>query len=94
MPTGKAPPLALVVANRPRITMGLGHVPTDWKPCLVSLFGSANRLRAMPLGFRIVGGLGLLCIRGQAGLGLNGPWAYGVASLKTLVLRMILSSKP
>ena len=48
----------------------------------------------MPPGFSIVGGLGPLRIAGQASLGPNGPWAYGVEGLKTTVLTMILSSKP
>ena len=42
----------------------------------------------------MVGGFGPFRIAGQAGLGPNGPWAYGVVGLKTTVLRMILSHKP
>ena len=58
------------------------------------IFGGANRLRVMPPSFCMVGGLGSLCITGQAGLEATRPWAYGVVGLKTMVLTMILSSKP
>ena len=85
--------LALVVANRPRTTVGLGHVPISLEPQF-GLLGDASRLRAAPPGFSMVGGLGSLHIKGQASLRLNGPKAYGVVGLKTMVLAMILSSKP
>ena len=85
--------MALVVANRPRTTVGLGHVPIGLEP-QSSLLGDASRLRAVPPGFSMVGGLGPLHIKGQASLRLNGPQAYGVVGLKTMVFAMILSSKP
>ena len=63
------------------------HVPVGWRPCLVSLLDvpagleppssllvGANRLRAVPPDFSMVGGFGLFRITGQAGLGLNKPW--------------------
>ena len=35
--------------KRPRIIIGLDHLPTGWKPCLVSIFffffGTSGRLR-------------------------------------------------
>ena len=59
-----------------------------------SLLGGANRLRAMPPGFSMVGGFGSLRIVGQVSLESNGPWAYGVVGLKTTVLTMTFYSKP
>ena len=77
---------ALVVANKPRTIVRLVHVPVGWRPCLVSLLdvpvgleppsgllAGANKLRAVPPDFSMVGGFGLFRITGQAGLGLNRP---------------------
>ena len=68
-------------------------MPEGLKP-QSSLLGGANRLRHVPPGFSMVGGLGPFSIAGQAGLKSNDLWAYGVVGLKTTVLAMILSSKP
>ena len=62
---------ALVVVNRPRTIIGLGHVPASWRPCLVSLLevptglepqpgllGGASKLRAVQVR-RSLGQMGL-----------------------------------
>ena len=41
---------------------------------------SGKVLSAVPPDFSMVGRVSLLRIAGQAGLGINGPWAYGVVS--------------